>query len=72
MLQAESVDFSDVDTHNILADENMRSELKEYSDWPTFPQVYLDGEFYAGCDIMYKDYEEGKLTDYLKEAGLLN
>ena len=39
MLEAEGADFKEVDTHNILADEIMREELKEYSDWPTFPQV---------------------------------
>ena len=41
MLEAEGADFKEVDTHNILADEIMREELKEYSDWPTFPQVFL-------------------------------
>ena len=39
MLEAEAADFKEIDTHNILADEIMREELKEYSDWPTFPQV---------------------------------
>lgn len=42
MLEAEGADFKEVDTHNILADEIMREELKEYSDWPTFPQVLWD------------------------------
>ena len=41
MLEAEGADFKEVDTHNILADEIMREELKEYSDWPTFPQVFF-------------------------------
>ena len=41
MLEAEGADFKEVDTHNILADEIMREELKEYSDWPTFPQVFI-------------------------------
>ena len=43
MLEAEGADFKEIDTHNILADEIMREELKEYSDWPTFPQVYFPG-----------------------------
>lgn len=40
------------ETVNILEDELLRSGMKEYSQWPTFPQVYIDGEFYGGCDIM--------------------
>ena len=39
-------------TVNILEDERLRSGMKEYSQWPTFPQVYIDGEFYGGCDIL--------------------
>merc|ERR1712130_1028843 len=61
---------SEVDTYNILSEDNMREEVKEFSDWPTFPQVYLAGEFYAGCDIMYDDYKEEKLRSILLEAGL--
>ena len=37
---------------NILEDEMLRSGMKEFSQWPTFPQVYINGEFYGGCDIM--------------------
>ena len=37
---------------NILEDESLRSGMKEFSQWPTFPQVYIHGEFYGGCDIM--------------------
>ena len=40
------------ETVNILEDERLRSGMKEYSQWPTFPQVYINGEFYGGCDIM--------------------
>ena len=40
------------ETVNILEDELLRSGMKEYSQWPTFPQVYIDGEFYGGADIM--------------------
>jgi len=89
MLEAEGVNLQDeVNTHNILIEDNMRDELKDYSDWPTFPQVffrpnfaknileimkfkvYLKGEFYAGCDIMYEDYKQEKLRAILLEAGL--
>lgn len=40
------------ETVNILEDELLRTGMKEYSQWPTFPQVYIDGDFYGGCDIM--------------------
>lgn len=40
------------ETVNILEDELLRSGMKEYSQWPTFPQVYVDGEFIGGCDIL--------------------
>ena len=40
------------ETVNILEDDSLRMGMKEFSQWPTFPQVYIDGEFYGGCDIM--------------------
>ena len=40
------------ETVNILEDELLRSGMKEYSQWPTFPQVYIGGEFFGGCDIL--------------------
>ena len=53
MLEAEGADFKEVDTHNILADEIMREELKEYSDWPTFPQVNI---FLGKCILERKQF----------------
>lgn len=50
---------------NVLADENIREGIKEYSDWPTIPQLYIDGTFIGGCDIMREMYEEGELQDIL-------
>lgn len=41
------------ETVNILEDDRLRQGMKEYSDWPTFPQLYIDGEFFGGCDITY-------------------
>jgi monothiol glutaredoxin len=70
MLEVEGADFKEVDSHNILENDVMREELKDFSDWPTFPQVYLAGEFYAGCDIMYEDYQNEKLREILLESGL--
>ncbi|MBI4237811.1 MAG: Grx4 family monothiol glutaredoxin [Deltaproteobacteria bacterium] len=52
------VAFHDVD---ILANEQIRTEMKTYSNWPTFPQVYINGEFVGGCDIVTEMYEKGEL-----------
>lgn len=56
------------ETVNILEDELLRSGMKEYSQWPTFPQVYIDGEFYGGCDIMIESYTNGELKEHLEAA----
>lgn len=48
------------ETVNILENEMLRQGLKEYSSWPTFPQLYVEGEFFGGCDITV-----GKLMDFL-------
>ena len=69
-MEASGVEFDQVNTHNILADETMRAEMKDFSDWPTFPQIYVDGEFYAGLDIMFEDYKSGELEKMLEEAGV--
>ena len=55
-------------TVNILEDELLRSGLKEFSQWPTFPQVYIDGEFFGGCDIMIASYQSGELQETLEAA----
>lgn len=50
---------------NILEDEAIRQGVKEYADWPTFPQLYVDGEFVGGCDIMTELHESGELGKIL-------
>jgi monothiol glutaredoxin len=52
------VDYADV---NVLADENIRQGIKEYSDWPTIPQLYVKGEFVGGCDIIVEMTLSGEL-----------
>jgi monothiol glutaredoxin len=52
------VEYSDV---NVLADEGIRAGIKEFSDWPTIPQLYVSGEFVGGCDIVREMYESGEL-----------
>jgi monothiol glutaredoxin len=53
---------------NILEDDLLRNGMKEYSMWPTFPQVYIGGEFYGGCDIMIQAYQSGELAEVLEAA----
>ncbi len=48
---------------NVLADEQIREGIKHFSDWPTIPQLYVNGEFIGGCDIMREMYEEGELQE---------
>lgn len=61
------VKFKGVD---ILADPAIRTHLKEFSDWPTFPQLYVKGEFVGGCDIVREMYQSGELQDYLQQKGI--
>lgn len=56
----------DYETVDILKDEALRQALKEYSSWPTFPQVYINGEFIGGCDILTELHETEQLTNLLK------
>ena len=57
---------------NVLADDKIREGIKEYSDWPTIPQLYLKGEFVGGCDIVKEMYESGELQKKLSEKNILN
>ncbi|KAK8952109.1 hypothetical protein KSP39_PZI003930 [Platanthera zijinensis] len=57
-----------VETLNILENEMLRQGLKEYSSWPTFPQLYIDGEFFGGCDIVVEAYQSGELQELLEKA----
>ena len=61
------VDYQDV---NVLADEAIRQGVKDYSDWPTVPQLYVKGEFVGGCDIIREMFEEGELRPFLDEKGI--
>ena len=61
------VPFYDV---NVLADEGVRTNLKEFSDWPTFPQIFVKGELIGGSDILREMYSTGELQQLLKEKGI--
>ena len=55
---------------NILEDPGLRQGLKEYSNWPTFPQLYVKGELVGGCDIVREMYESGELQTLLQDKGV--
>ena len=55
----------DFTSYNILLDEELRQGIKEFSNWPTIPQLYVDGEFVGGCDIILAMYQSGELQDLL-------
>jgi monothiol glutaredoxin len=61
------VKFKGVD---VLKDPEIRQGIKEFSDWPTIPQLYVKGEFVGGADIVKEMFEQGELEDYLKEKGV--
>ena len=63
------INFIDVD---ILESEEMRQGIKDYSDWPTVPQLYIKGVFIGGCDIVKEMFEKGELQELLKAKSLLN
>ena len=56
---------SEPKTVNVLEDEEIRQGIKAYSDWPTIPQLYVDGEFVGGCDIIREMYQSGELQQLL-------
>jgi monothiol glutaredoxin len=56
-------------TVNVLEDEGIRQGIKEYANWPTIPQLYVDGEFVGGSDIMMEMYQSGELQQVLGKAG---
>ena len=52
---------------NVLEDQNLRQGIKNYSDWPTIPQLYIKGEFIGGCDIVKEMFENGELKKILEQ-----
>ena len=65
ILQHLDVEFETVD---VLQDQAVRQGIKAYSDWPTIPQLYVDGEFVGGSDIMMEMYESGELAALFEKA----
>ena len=65
LLKACGVDTKTLKTVNVLEDDEVRQGIKEYSQWPTVPQLYVKGEFIGGSDIMMEMYESGELHQVL-------
>ena len=55
---------------NVLEDMELREGIKEFSQWPTIPQLYVDGEFVGGCDIVTEMFQSGELETLLEEKGV--
>ncbi|XP_041903232.1 glutaredoxin-related protein 5, mitochondrial [Corvus kubaryi] len=60
----------DYRAHDVLQDPDLRQGIKNYSNWPTIPQVYLNGEFVGGCDILLQMHQNGDLVEELKKLGI--
>ena len=56
---------------NVLEDPELRQGIKEFSDWPTIPQLYIKGEFIGGCDIIKEMFEKGELKKLLRNKSLI-
>ena len=67
MLKILEVNFKGV---NVLENENLRQGIKEFSEWPTIPQLYIKKEFVGGCDIVKEMYENGELKKILEDKGI--
>ena len=65
ILKASGVDARNITTVNVLEDPEIREGIKNYSQWPTIPQLYVKGEFIGGSDIMMEMYESGELQQVL-------
>jgi monothiol glutaredoxin len=57
-------------SYDVLADDDLRQGIKEFSNWPTIPQLYVQGEFVGGCDIIREMYLSGELAEFLKDKGI--
>ena len=55
---------------NVLADAEIRQGIKDFSNWPTIPQLYVKGEFVGGCDIVKEMFEGGELRSFMQEKGI--
>lgn len=57
-------------TYNVLDDDELRQGIKEFSEWPTIPQLYVKGKFVGGSDILLQMHKDGEITDFLEQNGI--
>jgi len=67
VLDHHGVPFRD---YNVLNEPDLREGVKQYSEWPTIPQVYVDGQFVGGCDILVQMHKDGEITQFFDEHGI--
>ena len=70
VLKACGVGTSELKTVNVLEDEGIRQGIKDYSNWPTVPQLYVKGEFVGGCDITREMFQAGELQQLMADKGV--
>lgn len=58
------------DSHDVLQNDDIRQGIKDFTNWPTIPQVFIKGEFVGGCDILLQMHQNGELVEELKKAGI--
>ncbi|XP_044747841.1 glutaredoxin-related protein 5, mitochondrial [Coccinella septempunctata] len=58
------------EAHDVLQDDSLRQGIKEFSNWPTIPQLYINGEFIGGCDILLNMHQSGELIETLEKVGI--
>ena len=58
------------EAHDVLASEDLRKGIKDYTNWPTIPQIFVNGEFIGGCDILLEKHQNGELIEDLKKVGI--
>ncbi|KAI0825756.1 glutaredoxin [Irpex lacteus] len=71
VLELQGVPEEKLKTFNVLEDSELRSSIKEFSEWPTIPQLYVDGEFVGGCDILLSMHQSGELEELFEKKGVI-
>jgi len=72
ILDLHGVPHEKMQTYDVLVDPELRSSIKEYSEWPTIPQVYVNGEFVGGCDIVLGMHQSGELEELLEKNKVIS
>jgi len=71
ILDIHGVSAEKMKTYNVLADDELRTSIKEFSDWPTVPQIYINGDFVGGCDILLGMHQSGELEKLLVDNNII-